>query len=158
MSDWKALADSAMANLGFNNKAVVYATIEAETNGRNVASSDLPNTSYGYGQATITYWKPQLMAAGKALGIAIPSDNKLVRALVLSNDKLSMYWSVEVIKTLWNANGGNWDSFTTHYVGSKIPAADRERRRKIYQKYIGGAVPKVPPTQAKTCPTCKRPM
>ena len=132
MSDWRSLANSE-ANIAGCAVDIVLATVEAETNGRNV-SGDSGN-ALGYGQVWKKWHMAEFTLAGAELGLTIPNDLPSLTVLTLGNDQFSMRVAVKVIKKIWKASGGNWAKFTYSYVGPAIPSSDFIRRQNIWNKY-----------------------
>jgi len=142
---------------------IVMATIEAETNFRNVLGEYAAATArfgIGFGQVHLRWHFATLQQVAGELGIALPSDtnplgddraNEPFRRLLLGNPMLSMHLAVAVIDRIWRGSGANWDRFTESYVGRGISARDRERRRVIWHRwlaYFGRPVPAPVPLPA----------
>lgn len=132
MSDWQALAMSEANTAGCPND-IMLATVEAETNGRNITGDS--GNALGYGQVWKKWHMKAFQDAGRELGISVPDDLSSLTNVVLGNNQFSMRVAAKVIKYTWDSVNGNWDKFTEKYVGPKIPDTDRERRRRIWQKY-----------------------
>lgn len=151
----KALADEAMAALGMQDRAIVYATIEAETGWNNVPGDG--GYALGYGQVWLRWHFDKLRRVAAILGVGLPGEPDFVpgdgyqfsdalygayRGLLLGNDRLSMYLTVAVIQAYWAGAGGDWGAFTRGYVGPAIPDADFNRRLRIYERVkaeLGGS-------------------
>lgn len=140
-ASWQALADKWIARYGAW-RPIVYATVEAETDGLNVAGDG--GNALGYGQVWPTWHMWAFAKAGADLGIAVRTDLEGLRAQVLDNPEFSMAVAVLVIDSFWTSTPGpvqgvglesRWEAFTRRYVGPGIPEADLERRRRIWQKY-----------------------
>lgn len=132
MSDAKSLATQE-ANRQNCQVPIVLATIEAETNFRNITGDN--GNAVGYGQVWPKWHMDSFQYAGRQLGISIPSDLPSLKSLVLGNDYLSMTATVHCIKKFWDSAQGIWSKFTYAYVGPSIPPADFTRRQNIWNKY-----------------------
>lgn len=132
MSDWKTLATSE-ANASGCPVDIVLATVEAETNGRNITGDS--GNALGYGQVWSKWHMAEFKEAGRELGIVIPDNLPSLTTVVLGNDQLSMRVAVKVIKKVWTAAKGDWAQFTYKYVGPAIPSNDFKRRQEIWNRY-----------------------
>ena len=145
---------------------IVMATIEAETNFRNVLGEYAAATArfgIGFGQVHLRWHFASLQQVARELGVALPSDvnplgddraNEPFRRLLLGNALLSMHFAVAVIQRTWLGSGANWDRFTEFYVGRGISARDRERRRVIWHRWLAyfGVPTPVPPVAPPVAP------
>jgi hypothetical protein len=139
---WQTLAASVANDIGLP-LPIMLATVEAETSGNNVVGDS--GNALGYGQVWPKWHMSELVDAANRAGVGLPfthapNNSQEVQQLaevVTSNDTLSMYLAGNVIKKIWAGSGGDWDQFTSYYVGAGIPDADRERRRTIWEKYSG---------------------
>lgn len=132
MSEWQTLA-SAEARANNCPEDIVLATVEAETNGRNITGDS--GNALGYGQVWPKWHRTSFEKAGKELGLTVPYDLPSLTRLVLSSNQFSMRVAVKVIRDTWSAAGGNWTQFTYKYVGYGISADDFRRRQVIWYKY-----------------------
>lgn len=145
---------------------IVMATIEAETNFRNVIGEyDAATAAFGigFGQVHLRWHFDTLKTVARELAIPLPSQinpgrdniaNEPFRRLILGNDLLSMHLAVAVIDRKWRAAGGDWDRFTELYVGRGISARDRERRRVIWHRWKG-ITPAIPVVPAPVAPPAR---
>ena len=127
---------------------IVMATIEAESNFRNIIGQYAAWSArfgIGFGQVHLRWHFSTLQQVARELGVTLPSNvnpmhndaaNEPFRRLLLGNDLLSMHLAVAVIGRKWAASGGNWDRFTEAYVGAGISDRDRERRRIIWNRWL----------------------
>lgn len=146
--NWQDLADWAAQVAGTDSR-IVKATVEAETGGNNVMGDYDADSGYkrafGYGQVWLKWHFDKLLQAADTLGVSLPSreapqtaeDERQFVSTITGNDRLSMLLAALTIKDKWQGAAGNWDEFTSYYVGPQIPDADRERRRSIWAKYVG---------------------
>ena len=123
------------ANFQGCNVAIVLATIEAETNGRNIPGDS--GNALGYGQVWHKWHMYAFNYAGKRLGIVVPTSLSALTTLTIGNDMFSMIVAVNVIKGIWGRSNGSWANFTYSYVGPAIPKHDFDRRKNIWSKYQG---------------------
>lgn len=121
---------------------IVLATVEAETEGNNVIGDD--GNALGYGQVWPHWHRWAFEAAASDLEFIASDDIYGLRAQVIDNPDYSMAVAVLVIRSFWTSTPGpesgpglesRWEAFTKRYVGPGIPAADLERRRRIWTKY-----------------------
>ena len=140
----------------------VMATIEAETNFRNVLGEyDAPSAKWGggFGQVHPAWHEASVRAVASRLGVALPvsyatipfrpgqqpwdlypHDKRAVAIryildeIILKNDVFSMELAVEVIGKKWKQTG-SFESFQKAYVGQKISQRDLNRRRKIWERW-----------------------
>ncbi|MCD5384915.1 MAG: S-layer homology domain-containing protein [Candidatus Pacebacteria bacterium] len=131
------------------NPVITMATIEAETNFRNVAGEYAAWSAefgLGYGQVHLRWHFDSLLRVADKLNCDLPSydnprhnpeKNKPFAELILGNNLLSMHLAVEVIHKIWTrADVHDFLTFTKAYVGSGISAEDIKRRRAIYDKWL----------------------
>lgn len=147
---------------------IVMATIEAETNFRNVLGQYAAPTAVwgaGYGQVHLRWHLDTFRQVARELGVDVPPNlttrrddvqRYVIDNIILRNDLLSMHLAVAVIQRIWEGSGSNWDRFTEAYVGAGISTRDRERRRVIWNRWrerLGGEqqIP-APPAQAPPTP------
>lgn len=145
---WQNMAVWAADTAGVDRR-IVLATVEAE-GARNIMHDG--GDGYGFGAVHLkweSHWNAMLEAA-KQTSVDIPwgsfavADKAALRNKVLSDDWFSMLLAAKVIGIKWAGAGGNWEVFTGYYVGQGIPASDRDRRRKIWQKWQGENVNAIP--------------
>jgi len=129
-------------------RPIVMATIEAETNFRNVLGQYAAWSArfgIGFGQVHLRWHFDALQTVARDLNITLPSQvnpmhddaaNEPFRRLILGNDMLSMHLAIEVIRRAWRGVNGDWDRFTERYVGAGISSRDRERRRVIWRRWL----------------------
>lgn len=129
---WKTLAIS-IANQQGVPVPIVLATVDAETGGKNQIGDN--GNSYGYGQVQPKYYNSVFIWACNQLGLVWPSDIPSQQQLILSNQTLSMLVAVNVIGQVWTASKGNWNTFTTSYVGSGVSQIVVNTRYAIWQQY-----------------------
>ncbi|ACB85168.1 hypothetical protein [Natranaerobius thermophilus] len=117
---------------------IVFATIEAESKGKNITGDN--GRAFGYGQVWLKWHYNKLKKVAELLGRKIPTkptnieDEHEFTKVILEDDELSMYLAVETIKELWN-NSCGWEDFLKKYVGPAIPSSEQKRRSKILKKY-----------------------
>lgn len=129
-------------------RPIVMATIEAESNFRNIIGQYAAWSArfgIGYGQVHLRWHFSTLQQVARELRVTLPSQvnpmhndaaNEPFRRLLLGNSLLSMHLAVAVIGRKWAAAGGDWDRFTSAYVGAGISDRDRERRRAIWHRWL----------------------
>lgn len=115
---------------------IVLATIEAETNFRNITGDN--GDSLGPGQVQPRWHSATYIKQATRFNLVWPRILKEQTNLVLSHDQFAVAVAVAVIKQKWDAAKGDFRQFSKWYVGEKIPDSDYQRRLKIYQKYAGG--------------------
>ncbi|GAB6170543.1 hypothetical protein JCM15765_03980 [Paradesulfitobacterium aromaticivorans] len=133
MSDWKSLAIQE-ANRQNCPVDIVFATVEAETGGRNTTGDN--GHALGYGQVWSKWHMDAFEYAAQLLGLPTPpSDLTSLTNYTLANDQFSMAVAVRVIKQYWDSAQGVWANFTYSYVGPGISVSDFKRRENIWIKY-----------------------
>ena len=139
-------------------RAIVLATVEAESGFRNVRGDG--GWALGYGQVWPRWHWETIKKVSDATGVPLPfSENpwpsrskhgRLWRECFHRSDWFSMAVAVEVIKRIWRFASyvrdleKRWETFTKAYVGPAIPQADMERRREIWRKWLMREMPSVP--------------
>ncbi len=148
-SSWQSLADE-MAVLFGIDAAILKATVEAESSGRNIRHDYLPSfgqSAVGYGGVLLYYHYTHTAAVAKKVNVTVPSwvgtqpkgndtHTESYMDLVLSSPRLSMGLTAVVTKSYWDAAGHDFVTFTKKYVGPAVPQSDIQRRRTIYNRYL----------------------
>ena len=141
----------------------VMATIEAETNFRNVLGEYAAATArfgIGFGQVHLRWHFETLRQVAQELDVDLPSQinpmhddaaNEPFRRLILNNDLLSMSLAVAVIDRIWRRTG-NFESFTRAYVGAGISERDMERRRVIWTRWVNTLAQETTPRPVQAAP------
>lgn len=137
----KALAVSE-AELQGVDLDIVLATIEAETNFRNVLGDG--GDSLGPGQVQPKWHNADYIYIANRMRLQWPGGEEKWPAykeqrqtFALSNDRFAVAVAVRVIGKNWTASRKNFRSFSKIYVGPKIPDSDYNRRYNIWLKYQG---------------------
>ncbi len=149
MTSWEQIAYDRAIKHGVPPE-VVLSTIKAETGGRNVAGGSTGN-AIGYGQVYLKWWYKELQETAKSWGVNLPGNTpilksgsgyvfdkeseELVKGKVLSDDRLSLDWAVRVIKSVWDASGGDYSTFVKKYVGPAVPVSEIQRRSMYLDQY-----------------------
>ena len=144
--------------------AVVMATIEAETNFRNVVGGyGRPSALWGagYGQVHPAWHADDVRDVARRLGVTLPADfgqvpwrsgdqvwhryargdataravRQVIDTIIIRNSEFSMQLSVQVIRKKWDGAGRDFDRFLRSYVGPAIPAADIARRKAMLERW-----------------------
>lgn len=144
--------------------AVVMATIEAESNFRNVLGSyAAPSARWGagYGQVHAAWHSDDVRDVAARLRIALPEHfgavpfregdqvwdrfirgdrtaravRQVIDEIILRNNEFSMELAVQVIQKVWNASGRDFERFLRAYVGPAIPPADIARRNRMLERW-----------------------
>ncbi|TRY23684.1 hypothetical protein FOI68_20685 [Brevibacillus sp. LEMMJ03] len=136
MADIKSLAiyEAQVQGVDVN---IVLATLEAETNFRNITGDH--GNALGPGQVWPKWHTDSFKWAAERFHLVWPSTLQEQTKLVLSNDHFATAVAVRVIGRAWKAAKGDFREFSKIYVGPKIPDSDYQRRLNIYLKYTGGA-------------------
>src|SRR3990172_397214 len=92
--------------------AVIFSTVEAESNWRNITGDG--GSALGFGQVWMKWHRDKLINAAGKLGLELTGNDT---ADVLGNDELSMFLAVGTIKSFWQAAGGNYTVYVKKYVG-----------------------------------------
>jgi hypothetical protein len=151
MSDWTSLAIEAAKKVG-TPPDVMLATVEAETNGRNVMGDDQRDgqgpRAFGYGQVWLKWHFTSLEEAARILGVTLPgpapktaAEEVPFRTLILGNNELSMYLAAVVVRNYWSG-AADFSDFVHSYVGPAVPDAEVDRRTALlanWRKSLGGA-------------------
>ncbi|NRQ51993.1 hypothetical protein [Brevibacillus sp. HD1.4A] len=116
---------------------IVLATLEAETNFRNITGDK--GNALGPGQVWPKWHNESFKWAAERFRLVWPSTLQEQTKLVLSNDHFATAVAVRVIGRNWKAAKRNFRQFSLIYVGPKIPDSDYQRRLNIYLKYADGA-------------------
>lgn len=116
---------------------IVLATIEAETNFRNITGDK--GASLGPGQVQPRWHSDAYKWAAERFRLTWPSTLQEQTNLVLSHDQFATAVAVRVIGKTWKGAFKDFRKFSEYYVGSKIPDSDYQRRLNIYLKYADGA-------------------
>ncbi|MGG3012303.1 hypothetical protein ABEO98_22815 [Brevibacillus parabrevis] len=135
MADIKGIAtyEAQLQGVDLN---IVLATIEAETNFRNIVGDN--GDSLGPGQVQPRWHNDAYVWAANRFHLVWPSNRKDQTALTLSNDQFATAVAVRVIGKTWKGANYNFRKFSEYYVGAKIPDSDYQRRLNIYLKYTNG--------------------
>jgi len=144
--------------------AVVMATIEAETNFRNVLGGyGAPSARWGagFGQVHPAWHADDVRDVAARLRVALPPGfgsvpwrsgdqvwdryargdataravRQVIDNIILRNPEFSMQLSVQVIQKKWTGAGRDFDRFLRSYVGPAIPAADIARRKRMLERW-----------------------
>lgn len=124
------------ANLQGVDLAIVLATLEAETNFRNITGDN--GNALGPGQVWPKWHSASFQAIADRMHLTWPATLQERTALVLSNDQFATAVAVKVIGRAWKASKQDFREFSLQYVGPKIPDSDYHRRLNIYLKYANG--------------------
>jgi len=115
---------------------IVLATIEAETNFRNVVGDG--GDSLGPGQIQPRWHEDAYKWAAERFRLVWPKTRQEQTNLVLSNDHFATAVAVRVIGKTWKGANYDFRKFSEYYVGKNIPDSDYQRRLNIYLKYTKG--------------------
>jgi hypothetical protein len=133
----------------------MLATVEAETNGRNVMGDDSGDgpRAFGYGQVWLKWHFAKLEKVAALLNVPLPgpapktvAEEVPFRALILGNDRLSMYLAAAAVAGFWTSSGGDFSTFVHAYVGPAVPDRELERRTALLDGWRRslGATPTAP--------------
>lgn len=126
---------------------VIMATIEAETNFRNVPG-DLDASgepfAWGFGQVQLR-WPThflQLEFAASYVGKTMPYTywapgevNRELGQFVLDNPDVSLVLAMKVIHDKWQGSGGDLERFVRMYVGYGVSQEEITRRMNLFSKW-----------------------
>ena len=150
---WEELAGRMGRLAGLTDEEVLLtcATVEAETEGNNLLVEYTEDDGgkrivggAGYGQMWPRWHAERITDAVAALDRPflpppLANSEDALNTILFVDREVSMLAVATLVRDLWRDKGGNWDRFTEAYVGPAIPDDDRDRRRRIWDRWSGQA-------------------